>query len=125
MPLSTILVLSISVLTASVAQIFLKKGVLTLDPFSFSFSGFIYLISQFFKNAWLLGGALLFIISFFFYLFVLSKLKLNFAYPVMVSAGIVLVTAGAWFFFKEQLSWYQIIGIFLIILGIIFLFLRK
>ncbi|XOB42185.1 MAG: DMT family transporter [Candidatus Nealsonbacteria bacterium] len=122
MSFSTILALLVSIVTASTAQFFLKKGVLNLTDLDLSFSGLLKLFVSIFQNKWLFSGALLFIFSFVFYLFVLSKLQLNLAYPVMVSAGIVLVAIGSWAFFQEQVSQWQILGIFLIIFGIFLLF---
>ncbi len=124
MSFPTILALLVSVVTASTAQFFLKKGVLNLTDLDLSFSGLLKLFVSIFQNKWLFLGALLFIFSFIFYLFVLSKLQLNLAYPVMVSAGIVLVAIGSWIFFQEQISQWQILGIFLIIFGIFLLFPR-
>lgn len=124
MSFPTILALLVSVITASTAQIFLKKGVLNLTNINLSFSGLLKLFASIFQNKWLFLGSLLFVFSFIFYLFVLSKLQLNLAYPVMVSAGIVLVAIGSWIFFQEQISQLQILGIFLIILGIFLLFPR-
>jgi len=124
MSFPTILALLVSVITASTAQIFLKKGVLNFTDLDLSFSGLFKLFVSIFQNKWLFLGSLLFIFSFIFYLFVLSKLQLNLAYPVMVSAGIVLVAIGSWIFFQEQISQWQILGIFLIIFGIFLLFPR-
>ncbi len=122
MSFSTILALLVSVITASTAQIFLKKGVLNLTDLDLSFSSLLKLFVSIFQNKWLFLGSSLFIFSFIFYLFVLSKLQLNFAYPVMVSAGIILVAIGSWVFFQEQVSQWQILGISLIIFGIFLLF---
>ena len=122
MSFSTILAILVSVITASMAQIFLKKGVLNLTDLDLSFSSLLKLFASIFQNKWLFLGSSLFIFSFVFYLFVLSKLQLNLAYPVMVSAGIVLVAIGSWIFFQEQVSQWQILGIFLIIFGIFLLF---
>jgi len=122
MSFPTILALLVSIITASIAQIFLKKGVLNLTDLDLSFSSLSKLFFSIFQNKWLFLGASLFVFSFVFYLFVLSKLQLSLAYPVMVSAGIVLVAIGSWVFFQEQISQWQVLGIFLIIFGIFLLF---
>lgn len=124
MSFSTILGLIISIIAASVAQIFLKKGVLNLTDLDMSFSSLLKLFLSIFQNKWLFSGALLFILSFIFYLFVISKLQLSLAYPIMVSIGIVLVAIGSWIFLKEHISQWQILGIILIIFGIFLLFPR-
>jgi multidrug transporter EmrE-like cation transporter len=50
----------------------------------------------------------------------LDEFNLNIAYPVMVSGGLVLVTAAAWLIpmISERLHWWQIVGIVLIAAGI-------
>lgn len=121
---STLFFLLISVVTAGIAQFFLKKGVSILGDLDFSLSTLFNTIINIFRNPYLLIGMFLFVVSFLFYLITLSKLKLNLAYPVMVSAGIILVAIGSWIFFGETLSSIQIIGIALIILGIFLLIPR-
>lgn len=111
-------ILLVSVFTASLAQIFLKKGALALKDLSLSWPGFTDLILSVFKNKWLFSGGVLFVISFFFYIFTLSKLELGFAYPVMVSLGMVLVLLGSQLFLGESLSWLQVLGIILILFSI-------
>jgi len=117
----TVLSLLISILTASIAQIVLKKGASALSDLKFSLSSIMNTILNIFQNKWLLAGMILFVISFVFYIFVLSKIQLTFAYPVMVSVGMVLVIVGSWIFLGERLSLPNIIGIALIILGIFLL----
>ena len=76
------------------------------------------LIPRVFQSGWLMGGLVLFGISFLVYLFALSKFQLNIVYPVLVSAGIVLIALASWALFKESLSLLQVLGIILIIFGI-------
>ena len=121
MSFQTLLALSISILTASIAQIALKRGASAFSDLKFSLSSIFELIIGIFQNKWLFTGMTLFVISFFFYIFTLSKVQLSFAYPIMVSTGMVLVLIGSWIFFGEQLSLSNIIGILLIILGIFLL----
>jgi multidrug transporter EmrE-like cation transporter len=50
----------------------------------------------------------------------LDAFKLSIAYPIMVSGGLVLVTAAAWALpvFREEISPLQLVGIVLIAVGI-------
>jgi len=118
---STTIAIIISVVVASIAQVFFKKGVLFLGDLEFSVSGLLSQIPNMLKNTWLIGGSFLFLIGFAFYLFVLSKIQLNIAYPLLTSVGIVLVAVGSWAFLGETLALPQIIGIALIISGIFLL----
>ncbi len=119
---STIIAIVFSVVIASTAQIFFKKGILLLGDLDFSISGLWNKLPYIIKNPWLVGGASLFLIGFFFYGFVLSKIQLNIAYPILTSAGIILVALGSWVFLGEALTTVQLIGMVLIISGIFLLF---
>lgn len=111
-------ILLIPIFAIAAAQLCYKKGVLGLGELNFSYSGFLNLIPRIFQNGWLIMGIALFGIGFLLYLFVLNKIQLNVAYPVLVSGGIILITIASWFLFKESLSWLQILGIITIIFGI-------
>lgn len=124
MSFSNLLIILIPILTASVAQLCFKKGVLGLGSLDFSLSNIFHLIPRIFQSGWLMTGIILFGISFLVYLFVLSKFQLSIAYPILVSAGILLIALASRFLFNESLSWLQILGIIFIIFGI-FLLLPK
>jgi multidrug transporter EmrE-like cation transporter len=109
------LLFAISICTTVGAHLCFKKGVLQLGQISFSLSA-IWAILQ---NVWILFGGFLFVISFLTWLFILSKLQLNIAYPIILSIEASLVTVASWFLFKEYLSLPQILGIILVIVGII------
>jgi len=115
------LILLIPIFTAATAQLFFKKGMTMIGSLEFSLSNIFSLIPRILQNVWLVSGMFLFGISFLVYLFVLSKYQLNVAYPIIVSAGIIIISVASWFLFKETLSWLQIIGIISIIFGIFLL----
>jgi len=119
--MSPYLILLVSILTLSTAQLCIKKGLFNIGEINFSMTALFNLFIRIFQSGWLLGGVFLFGVSFLFYLFVLSKLQLSVAYPVMVSVVIVLVTFFSWLLFKEQLLYLQLLGIALIIGGIFLL----
>jgi multidrug transporter EmrE-like cation transporter len=50
----------------------------------------------------------------------LDAFNLSIAYPIMVSGGLVLVTAAAWALpvFHEEITWLQLVGIVLIAIGV-------
>lgn len=115
------LVLAINILISSTAQIFLKKGMLKLGNLDISLRNIFYLIFTIFKNWWLLAGVIFYGIGFLLYVFTLFYLQLNIAYPVAVSAGIVLISLASRFLFKESTTPYQILGIVVIVSGIFLL----
>jgi multidrug transporter EmrE-like cation transporter len=114
---SVFLFLTFSILATAGAQIMLKKGVLAMGQPVFSVSGIFNLFLQVFHNMYLLLGLVFFGLSFFSWLFVLSKLQLNIAYPIITGINFLLVTLGSWLLFKESISFLQIFGMGFIILG--------
>ncbi len=116
--------LAISILATAGAQLCLKKGVLMLGELNFSIAGIFQLILRVFQNIYLAGGVFLFGFSFLLWLFVLSRIQLNIAYPIALSCEVTLAAIGAYFLFKEYLSLFQILGIVFIVVGI-FLLLTK
>ena len=115
--LQIFLILAASILVTVSAQLSLKKGVLGLGDLNFSLSNIFSFIFRILQNGWLMAGLFLFGISFFLWIFILSKLQLNIAYPVVVSLNFCLITIASWFLFKEYLSFVQILGIATIIFG--------
>src|SRR3989344_5403658 len=63
------------------------------------------------RNIFLFAGLLLYAVSFFLYIFILSKLQLHVVYPVATGTILVLITVFAYFFLKETLTVIQIVGI--------------
>jgi multidrug transporter EmrE-like cation transporter len=115
------LILGISILFTVSAQLFLKKGVLDLGIINFSAKEFLNLIPRFLQNIWLIGGLFLLGISFLLWLFVISKIKLSIAYPILTSMNFILIALFSWLFLKEQLGAIQGLGIIIIIFGIFLL----
>lgn len=93
---------SYGMLPNSFSDKFLFLFKLLLDPFIFS------------------GFASAFIASFFWMAAVTNKVELSKAYP-MTTIGLVLVFIFSIIFFKESLTAYKIIGMFLIISGVLFI----
>lgn len=114
---SVFLFLGFSILATAGAQLLLKKGVAVMGQPIFSVSGIFNLFLQVFQNVYLLFGLIFFGLSFLSWLFVLSKLQLNIAYPIITGINFVLVTLGSWFFFREIISLPQSLGMGLIIFG--------
>lgn len=97
---------------SAVAQYFLKVGMNKLtNDFSFS------VVMQ---NIPLWGGLFCYGLSMVFWLFVLSRLELSKAYP-MVSLGYVFTLILGYFYLGESINTYKIIGVFFIIIGVMFI----
>ncbi|MDD3363617.1 MAG: SMR family transporter [Syntrophomonas sp.] len=69
-------------------------------------------------NIPVISGIFLFGLALIFYSWVLGKMNLSIAYPIMTSVGFLIVILFSWLFFKETISTVQIIGSFLILSGV-------
>ena len=70
-------------------------------------------------NPWMIGGLACFGLAFLAYRQVLLRgLPLSIGYPVMTTAGFVIVLAASAVFFSERLDWIQWAGIGFLLAGI-------
>lgn len=107
----------ISILLGSIAQYLLKTGMTSI---SLDNNKFIPIIKEAVTNFSLIGGIACYGLSMVFWLYVLSKLELSKAYP-LVSLGYVFTLLLGYFLLHESINNYKVFGIVLIILGVIFI----
>lgn len=108
----------ISILLGSVAQYLLKIGMTSVNLDKKQ--DIIPIIKYLVTNIPLLGGISCYGLSMIFWLYVLSKLELSKAYP-LVSLGYVFTLLLGYFLLHEPVNNYKILGVSLIILGVIFI----
>ncbi len=89
-----------------------------MGELQFSFSELVRLVPKILQNVWLMGGMILFGISFLLWIILLSKIPLHIAYPILISINFSMIAAASWLLFHEQLSFFQIAGIVTIVMGI-------
>jgi len=77
------------------------------------------------KNIFLFTGLLLYAVSFFLYVFVLSRLQLHVVYPIAVGTTLVLITLASYLLLKETITIIQIIGIAAILIGVILVLIPR
>jgi multidrug transporter EmrE-like cation transporter len=75
-----------------------------------------YFVSAF-TNPFVLTGFLLYGLSSLFWLIVLGRVELSYAYP-LVSMGYVLAVFLSWVLFREQVSVLRIVGLAVICIGV-------
>ncbi|MEN3007548.1 SMR family transporter [Pseudothermotoga sp.] len=80
--------------------------------------GLVQFILNAVRNVYVWVGLVCFGIAFVLYTFSLTKFKLSIAYPIMTSAGFVIVSLFSHFLFKENLTLLKIIGMMVIAVGI-------
>lgn len=108
------IVLFCAILSNSFANIFMKIG---MNRTAKSGNMFETVISGA-KSPYVLIGIPFFVIALVLYLYVLSRLPLSVAYPILVSAAIAIVAFASHYLFKENISIGQIGGFGMIICGI-------
>src|SRR3989338_1348563 len=77
------------------------------------------------KNIFLFTGLLLYAVSFFLYVFVLSRLQLHVVYPIAAGTTLVLITLASYLLLKETITIIQIIGIAAILIGVILVLIPR
>ncbi len=110
--------LLISVCSATLGQVFFKKGVFLTGEITLKGSLFGELV-RLILNPFVLAGLILYIISTVLWLIALSKTSLSFVYP-FTALIFILVMLSARFFFLEPIPTLRYLGIGLICLGFLF-----
>ena len=110
------LILAIAIILNAFANILIKIGMNKIGVFE-SFNAF-HLILAMFKSVYVLIGIISFAFALVSYSYVLNKINLSIAYPLMTSIGFILVVSFSIFFLSEKLVPLQILGLFLILTGV-------
>lgn len=101
-------------------QLILKWRIPSYGTLPISFFDKVLFLFKLLLDPFILSGFVAaFVASFFWMAAVANKIELSKAYP-MTTIGLVLVFVFSILFFKEALTVYKIIGMFLIISGVLF-----
>lgn len=103
------------------ANILMKVGMMRLKELQLT--QISEMIQKMILNPALILGCVCYAISLLFYTFILQKINLNIAYPIVISGTVLLITVVSSLLLMEPLKLTNIIGIFVILSGI-FLVLR-
>ena len=110
------LILLLAIICNACANVLIKLGMI-----DFKMPGSIVgLIKRVALNPAIVGGIFLFVVALGAYAYILSKLNLSIAYPIMTSLGYMIVILISWLFLKETITALQVVGFTLIILGVWF-----
>lgn len=64
-------------------------------------------------------------LSFLLYIILLTRLELSFVSPLLIAFVYVLLMVTAFVVFKESFTFYKILGCSLILIGIVFILMKK
>lgn len=115
-----IMYLIVCIVINVMGQSSIKYGTRTAGELTLSFSELGSFFAVFFRQPFILLGIFLYAIGAMFWVGVLSRTDLSFAYP-MLSISYVLILLISWKFFGEVITVYRLIGIVLICAGLTFL----
>jgi drug/metabolite transporter (DMT)-like permease len=113
----TLVTILVPIFLGVIGQFFLKYGMNQIGEFSI-LSGNVLL--KYFKilfNPFVFIGLALYFVSALLWLYVLSRIDLSFAYP-MLSLSYVIVIFGSWMLFGEKISMTHGVGVAIIIFGV-------
>lgn len=80
--------------------------------------GLFEIILKMISNPFLVTGVVFFVLNLLFYVMGLTKINLSIAYPIMTSGGFLIISIFSFIYFRESLSFLQILGIIMIVVGI-------
>ncbi len=103
-----------AILLNAAANILMKVGMRRVG----NVRGFLPVMKKAVFQPAIFFGVLAFVLALGAYSFVLTKLNLNVAYPIMVSMGLIVVVLASAFVLFEPVSIIQIVGFVLIIAGV-------
>jgi drug/metabolite transporter (DMT)-like permease len=104
----------------AVAQLLLKKGMMSIGQFSFSRAELFAIVPSIAFSPFILAGVASYGIGVVIWMLVLSRVDVSAAYPFL-SLGYIVAAICAWVFFAEHISLMRIFGIALTCIGVIFI----
>jgi drug/metabolite transporter (DMT)-like permease len=111
------LLLILTVVLNTIANLLIKKGALKIIPPSFSLFNIVPFLLQVGTNLFVVSGLVIFATGFFLWVLILSKIQVSIAAPLM-SVSYIFLTIFAYLFLNEPLTIWKIFGIMIIILGV-------
>lgn len=115
--MTTAMFIAISICAGVSGQLVLKRGMSILGAQSLSGSNVVDVVLRMVLSPWVIGGLLIYVAGTFFWLMVLSRVELSFAYP-MTSMSYILIVLSSWYLLGESISPLRIVGVVTIIAGV-------
>ena len=105
---------------STTGELLLKHGMNTVGVMSLAPSDFIPMLLKAFTNPFVFAGFVLIFGGSIFWLAVISRVDLSWAYP-MLSLGYILVVIESWILLNEPVTSVRFIGVLVICLGVFIL----
>lgn len=107
----------LTVLLNTAAQLALKAGMLQIGVFGFSWENLIPITLKIIASPWIIFGMVVYVGSVSMWLMVLSRTPVSIAYP-MSSLGYITSAIAAYYLWGEDLTLTRIAGIIVILIGV-------
>lgn len=114
---SSLALILFAVTLNTIAQLLLKRGMIAIGHFEFSFANVIPIALKVLQNPYLLGGMVVYVVSLAAWLLTLSRVQVSVAYP-LTSLGYIATAFVGCCYMNESISLTKFIGIAIIILGV-------
>lgn len=113
-----LILLLVTVSLNVLGQLMMKRGMSSVGAISGDLSIMVQSIAKAFLNPYVVAGVAAYGFSSIFWLVLLSRVDLSYAYPAL-SLGYVLITLVSAIFLGEQVSALRWAGVFVICVGVI------
>ena len=119
--LIVLVLLFVAILLSVTGELLLKHGVNQLGVLELHADNLVPVFIRVFTNPFVLLGFIFLFGGSIFWLSMISRVPLSYAYP-MLSTSYILVLGASWLFLGEQINPVQIIGVLVIMLGVSLVF---
>ena len=102
-------------------QIVLKWRIVKYGTLPDSFADKLLFLAKLLFDPWIFSGFFAAFIASFFWMAAMTKFDVSQAYPIIVGGLAVLTSLFAITILKEPVSFYKILGLLLVVLGVYFL----
>ena len=115
--MTTVMFIAISICAGVSGQLVLKRGMSAMGAQSLNGGNVVDVVLRMVSSPWVILGVAIYVAGTFFWLMVLSRVDLSFAYP-MTSLSYLLIVLSSWYFLGESISPLRIIGVLTVIIGV-------
>ncbi|MBI4496767.1 MAG: EamA family transporter [Chloroflexi bacterium] len=119
--LTPLLLLLVAVAFSVTGELLLKYGVDRVGVLNLELAKLLPTLVRVFSTPAILAGFTLIFTGSIFWLSVISRVPLSYAYPLL-STSYVFVVLGSWFFLGETLTLHRIVGVLIICTGVVVVF---
>jgi len=118
---TSIIYILISVLTSTVGQLLLKKGMNNIGSITLNWGQLVSTVWTIVINPYVFIGLVIYLAGTVFWLAALSRVDLSYAYP-FASLGYVIMLVASWLMFDEKITVSRLLGTVIIGIGVLLIY---